>query len=202
MIAGEAALIQLLEVGMAGSTIGSKVTTGITLGNTAGPGVYTSPLTITPTGYVDPANYGVAGLSGSIASAYVPNQGTISGGIGKQGTAGSAGDTGGGGVGLTAGSLINDGTVVGGSGGAGEAGGGHGGYGIDLVGALLTNTGLIAGGHGGPAFALVKEQAARAPFSRAVFWSTLAQSPAALARVSVVAALVWCLIMAVWSIWD
>jgi hypothetical protein len=137
---------------MAGSTIGSKVTTGITLGNTAGPGVYISPLTITPTGYVDPANYGVAGLTGSIGSAYVLNQGTISGGIGKQGAAGSAGDAGGGGVGLTAGSLINNGTVAGGSGGAGEAGGGRGGYGIDLVGALLINTGLIAGGHGGYGF--------------------------------------------------
>jgi hypothetical protein len=188
---------------MANSTISTKLTTGVKLGSTAAAGIYLSPLTITPTGYIAPSNYGVSGVSASIGLGYVLNQGTISGGTGKQGAAGSAGDTGGGGVGLTAGSLINDGTVVGGSGGAGEAGGGHGGYGIDLVGALLTNTGLIAGGHGGPGFALVKERAERAPFSRVVFWSTLAQSPAALAaRVSVVAASVWCLIMAVWSIRD
>ncbi len=137
---------------MANSTISTKLTTGVKLGSTAAAGIYLSPLTITPTGYIAPSNYGVSGVSASIGLGYVLNQGTISGGTGKQGAAGSAGDTGGGGVGLTAGSLINDGTVVGGSGGAGEAGGGHGGYGIDLVGALLTNTGLIAGGHGGAGF--------------------------------------------------
>jgi len=134
---------------MAGSTIGSKLTTGVTLGSTAAPGIYLSPLTITPTGYIAPSNYGVVGVAGSVTAGYVLNQGTISGGLGKQGASGANGDAGGGGVGLSSGSMINTGTVAGGSGGTGFGNGGHGGYGINLVGALLANSGIIAGGEGG-----------------------------------------------------
>ena len=137
---------------MAGSTIGSKVTTGVTLASTTGPGVYLSPLTVTPLGYIAPSSYGVSGLSASISAGYVLNQGQISAGVGTQGGTVGDGGTGGGGVGLSAGSLINDGTVTGGTGGdAGTGGGdgGHGGYGIDLAGAVLINSGNIAGGDGG-----------------------------------------------------
>jgi hypothetical protein len=62
------------------------------------------------------------------------------------------GDAGGGGVGPSAGNLINDGTVTGGTGGAAGTGGGdggHGGYGIDLAASLLINIGNITGGDGG-----------------------------------------------------
>jgi hypothetical protein len=111
---------------MAGSTIGSKLTTGVTLGSTAAPGIYLSPLTITPTGYIAPSNYGVVGVAGSVTAGYVLNQGTISGGLGKQGASGANGDAGGGGVGLSSGSLINTGTVAGGSGGSGGTGFGNG----------------------------------------------------------------------------
>lgn len=138
---------------MAGSTIGSKLTTGVTLGSTAALGIYISPLTITPTGYIAPSNYGVVGVTGSITAGYVLNQGAIAGGPGKQGEAAADGSTGGGGVGLTAGSLMNNGTVTGGSGGVGGTGfgnGGDGGYGVNLVGALLANSGVISGGDGGP----------------------------------------------------
>ena len=134
---------------MANSTISTKLTTGVKLGSTAAAGIYLSPLTITPTGYIAPSNYGVERRLRQHRLGLCPEPGDDFGGTGKQGAAGSAGDTGGGGVGLTAGSLINDGTVVAAPGsGTGGGNGGHGGYGIDLVGALLTNTGLIAGGHG------------------------------------------------------
>jgi hypothetical protein len=141
-----------MEVSMAGSTIGSKITTGVTLGSTTGPGIYLSPLTVTPLGYIAPSSYDVAGISASISAGYVLNQGQISAGAGTQGGTVGDGGTGGGGVGLSAGSLTNDGTVTGGTGGdAGTGGGngGHGGYGIDLAGALLINSGKIAGGDGG-----------------------------------------------------
>ena len=137
---------------MSGSTIGSKLTTGVTLGSTAAPGIYLSPLTITPTGQIAPSNYGVSGLSASISAGYVLNQGRISAGVGTQGGTIGDGGTGGGGVGLSAGSLINDGTVTGGTGGAAgtsEGDGGQGGYGIDLAASLVINSGKIAGGEGG-----------------------------------------------------
>ncbi len=137
---------------MAGSTIGSKLTIGVTLGSTAAPGIYLSPLTITPTGYIAPSSHGVSGLSASITAGYVLNQGGISGGVGTQGEAVGDGGAGSGGVGLSAGSLINDGTVTGGTGGGAGGGGGnggHGGYGIDLAASLVINSGKIAGGDGG-----------------------------------------------------
>ncbi len=136
---------------MAGSTIGAKVTTGVTLSSTAGPGLYLSPLTVTRLGYVAPSSYDVAGIFASITAGYVLNQGRVLGGLGKLGTGGGNGDTGGGGVGLATGSLINSGTITGGSGGGGSGGGtaGQGGYGVALTGALVANTGAITGGGGG-----------------------------------------------------
>jgi hypothetical protein len=137
---------------MVGSTIGSKIITSVTLGSAAGPGIYLSPLTITPSGTIAPSDYDTTGLSASIVSGYVLSRGTIMGGLGKAAAAGSAGDVGGGGVGLASGSLINDGTIGGGTGGTAETGnatGGNGGFGIDLVAAFLANTGSIQGGYGG-----------------------------------------------------
>jgi hypothetical protein len=79
---------------MAGSTIGSKVTTGVTLSSTAGPRAYLSPLTVTRLGYVAPSNYEVAGISASIGSGYILNQGRILGGLGKLGAGGGNGTLG------------------------------------------------------------------------------------------------------------
>jgi hypothetical protein len=103
-------------------------------------------------GYVAPSNYEVAGISASIGSGYILNQGRVLGGLGKLGAGGGNGDTGGGGVGLATGSLLNSGTITGGSGGVGGSGGGtggQGGYGVALTGALVANTGAITGGAGG-----------------------------------------------------
>jgi autotransporter family porin len=132
---------------MVGSTIRAKVTIGVTLGTTSGPGVYSSPLTITPTGNISPSAYSATGLG----AGYVLNEGTITGGVAiAAGSFNEPGHLGGTGVTLTAGaSLTNDGEIAGGAGSQGYPGGDGGGGVYLAAGSSLTNHGAIAGGDGG-----------------------------------------------------
>jgi len=139
---------------MAGSTISTKVTIGVTLGS----GTYASPLAITGSGDIAPSAYGATALSATISAGSILNFGTISGGAGNIGSYGGTGGDGGGGGGigvyLAAGSVTNIGTVAGGSGGNGGGGtfggnGGKGGVGVDLVAGSLTNNGTVTGGGAG-----------------------------------------------------
>jgi hypothetical protein len=67
---------------MSGSTLSDTITVGITLGSAA----YPSPLTITSTGAITPAAYGVAGVYAAISAGYVLNQGSVTGRIGQTGS--------------------------------------------------------------------------------------------------------------------
>jgi hypothetical protein len=114
---------------MAGSTVDTQITLGVTLGT---PG-YASPLTITNTGTIAPLAATAVSATGTIAL-YAPD-------------------------GLTAPNLLNDGMIEGGAGGPGSPVGyrsplygGAGGAGIVLLNTpTITNFGEIAGGAGGNA---------------------------------------------------
>jgi hypothetical protein len=137
---------------MAGSTISNLVTISVTLGS----GTYTSPLTITSVGYIDPfagGSFGATGLVATIAGGSVLNQGTVSGagGEGNFINPGVTTNAGGIGVELANGSLTNAGLIVGGNGkydyttGTGAAGG----AGVIATDSSLSNDGTVLGGNGG-----------------------------------------------------
>ena len=153
----------------AGSTISTYIKSTVTLGS----GVYLNPLTITSTGGID-ARFAAQGATGlyvpaNITDASILNQGFIDGGYQGIGVdlAGSgmltnngwiAGGFGGDGYGAggagvvlgTGATLINSGTVFGGTGGQFYDGGGNGGVGVDIgSGAALINRGVITGGAAG-----------------------------------------------------
>ena len=151
---------------MSGSTINTTITHGVTLGS---PG-YLSPLTVTSTGGIAPSATGATALYADLGAGYVLNQGGIAGatggtgggGLGIGGAPGDTGGTGGSGVNLAGSSLINDGSIAGGTGGIGGIGGiaiggpggmggmgGSGGIGVDVTGGSLTNYGTITGGSSG-----------------------------------------------------
>lgn len=102
---------------MAGSTISTSLTIGVTLDS----GVYQSPLTVAATGDIAPSDYAASGLTGGLAAGYTLNEGTIGAGTGAKGVnsagLGGTGNTGGSGVDFNAGSLVNDGKIKGGAGG-------------------------------------------------------------------------------------
>lgn len=139
------------------STISTTVTTTVTVGSTA----YGSPLTITDTGAVAPADYGALGVYENGVSFSLTNDGHVNGGLGARGAGsttyyGAAGGTGGAALQLVAGNVGNSGYITGGTGGAGGGGGynvggvgGTGGTGVMLSGGTLTNQSHIAGGSGG-----------------------------------------------------
>ena len=70
---------------MAGSTISSHVTIGVTLGS----GSYPSPLTITQAGAIAASGYSATALIATISDGYVLNAGTIGGSGGSLGAAGT-----------------------------------------------------------------------------------------------------------------
>jgi len=168
---------------MTGSKISKLVSTSVTLG-VAG---YSSPLTITKTGTIEPVAAGATALyaPASLGSAVVTNHGSIVGGAGAYGL--SAGGAGGIGVDLAAtGVVLNTGVIEGGLGSASgnEATSGAGGAAIILAaGGTLTNHGDLIGGAGGagsPSFgntggaggygAIIAVGAARAWISRSAPW--------------------------------
>lgn len=117
------------------NTLSTAVTTGFTLDNAASP--YASPLSITGSGAVT----GSTGYFNAITS----QQDGTAGGTGGAAVKGGAADT-----------LDNQGTLTGGTGGAGQNApytGGPGGTGGDaldnLAGGTFNNTGLVTGGTGG-----------------------------------------------------
>ena len=122
-------------------TIDTSVATSVTLGG----GTYASPLTITNTGKVAPANgVGVVASAGKIF-----NDGTILAGANPTGSRGSGYV----GVDLSGGTLENSGFVFGGLGYNVEINDkktfdGSGGVGVSVSGGLLLNTGFIRGGYG------------------------------------------------------
>ncbi len=136
---------------MAGSTISTTISHGVTLGN----GTYASPLTITSGGAIVPAGIAETGLYAALAGGYIANAGTILAGSGTSAaSAGGVGSIGGIAVELIAGSLTNTGFIMGGKAGGGGAAqyggtGGLGGYGVDVAGGSLTNQGTVMGGRGG-----------------------------------------------------
>lgn len=142
---------------MSGSTLGSTLTVGLTLGSDA----YPSPLTITPLGAIDVTEAGATALYATIAGGYVLNAGSVAGAIGQTGSPATVGGVGGAGVAITAGSLVNTGRLSGGMGGTGGVGvlgeysiqaggyGGAGGAGASIAGGALANAGTIVGGGGG-----------------------------------------------------
>ena len=67
---------------MAGSTINTTITHGVTLGS---PG-YPSPLTITSAGGIAPSATGATALYATLSAGYVLNQGGIAGATGGVGT--------------------------------------------------------------------------------------------------------------------
>jgi hypothetical protein len=138
---------------MAGSTISNHVTISVTLGS----GSYTSPLTIAPSGFVDPfagGGYGATALTATISGGLVLNQGTVAAGrgFGDLLNPGSTNFAGGIGIDLASGGLSNSGVIAGGGGGysvVDPAVGGTGASGVVAADSSLTNTGTISGGNGG-----------------------------------------------------
>ncbi len=139
---------------MAGQTISNTITSTVTLGSAN----YLSPLYIGITGLVAPTS-GAAAIYGasSLSDFTLTNDGTIAGGAGiNHGKPGSfVSITGGaGGQGLAVGSLqtlINQGSISGGTGGSGSytGAGGAGGAGGTVSAAAFYNYGSISGGNGG-----------------------------------------------------
>ncbi len=129
---------------MSSSTIAGTVTKTVTLGN----GSYGSPLTVAQTGIVAPVAAGANGIvvPAGLAHGSVTNDGQVGGGNG-------GGKTLGGGIGVdmaAAASLVNAGTVTGGTGGYSGTKVGTGGIGVDLLaGGSVVNSGEITGGTGG-----------------------------------------------------
>jgi hypothetical protein len=139
------------------------ITTTVTLGS----GGYPSSLIITATGAVAPTASGATGVIGNVVGNSLTNFGAIHGGASTSGyggvgvsfttagtltnygsiTGGSGGSTGGAGIDLSAGTLMNEinGTITGGTGGSHAKGG----AGVSLTGGTLTNSGRITGGTGG-----------------------------------------------------
>jgi hypothetical protein len=105
-------------------------------------------LTITSTGDVAPSRAGAIGIliPTTTTNASVLNQGTVSGGDGKE--HGFAGGNGGIGVAMTGNTLTDMGTITGGVGGIGYHAG-AGGDGVNCSAGVVTNTGTISGGTGG-----------------------------------------------------
>jgi hypothetical protein len=139
---------------LAGSKISGTITSTVTLGT----GLYVSPLTVTGSGLIAPANYGATGIllpKGQTGISTLVNEGRIFGGNGAYGFYGG----GIGGYGIYANSaihLVNAGTIAGGAGGASGATGEYfGGEGEDAVviatsqASTMSNTGLVIGGAGG-----------------------------------------------------
>ncbi len=129
---------------MSNHTINGKVTKTVTLGQ----GSYGSPLTVSQTGIVTPIAAGATGIYvpvGYLAGS-ITNQGDVSGGAG-------GGKTLGGGIGIemaAAASLVNTGTVTGGTGDYAGKKVGTGGIAVDLLaGGSVINSGDITGGTGG-----------------------------------------------------
>ncbi len=130
---------------MAGSTISGLVTQTVDLGSPH----YRSPLSITSTGTIAPAQQGANGIYGraGLEHARIHNDGQVGGASGN----GAAN----GGVGIdmrSALALTNAGTISGGSGGYNSMSYAtfEGGNGIDLVvGGTVANSGMIVGGAGG-----------------------------------------------------
>jgi hypothetical protein len=139
---------------LAGQTISNTITSTVTLGSAN----YLSPLYIGITGLVAPTS-GAAAIYGasSLSDFTLTNDGTIAGGAGiNHGKPGSfVSITGGaGGQGLAVGSLqtlINQGSISGGTGGSGSytGAGGAGGAGGTVSAAAFYNYGSISGGNGG-----------------------------------------------------
>lgn len=111
-------------------------------------------------GFISGGNGGAGGTQGHAGSggtgvyagpgtASAANYGTITGGAGGYSANGYHAGTGGAGVLIKAGTLFNDGTVVGGTGGTGYSYGGAGGAGVVLTGGYAFNYGIILGGIGG-----------------------------------------------------
>ncbi len=129
---------------MSSSTIDGKVTKTVTLGQ----GSYGSPLTVTQTGSVAPTVAGGVGMivPAGFKNGSITNDGHVSGGNGN-------GTTLGGGIGIdmaAAASLVNAGTLTGGTGGYGGTSVGAGGIAVDLLaGGSVVNSGDITGGVGG-----------------------------------------------------
>jgi hypothetical protein len=139
------------------------ITTTVTLGS----GGYPSSLIITATGAVAPTASGATGVIGNVVGNSLTNFGAIHGGASTSGyggvgvsfttagtltnygsiTGGSGGSTGGAGIDLSAGTLMNqiNGTITGGTGGSHAKGG----AGVSMTGGTLTNSGSITGGTGG-----------------------------------------------------
>jgi hypothetical protein len=107
-------------------------------------GRYGSPLTITDSGYIAPITDGSAGVvvQADVENAAVTNNGIVVGGSSQTGQTGGTGVLFRGG-----GTLVNAGSIMGGS-NAPETQG-SGGTGVHLTGATVTNDGIIAGGYGG-----------------------------------------------------
>jgi len=113
-----------------------------------GQGNYGSPLTVTATGIVAPTDAGATGIvvPAGFQMGSITNDGQVSGG-------GGGGKTLGGGIGVdmaTAASLVNAGTLTGGTGGYSGTKVGAGGIAVDLLnGGTVVNSGDITGGVGG-----------------------------------------------------
>ena len=128
---------------MTGTTISSRITKTVTLGS----GGYTSPLTISSAGTIDPTAGGATGLyvPSGLTGVIIVNDGVIDGGAGA--TSGAGGIA----VSLkSAATLTNGDAIIGGHGGISGTMGLAGGIGIYALAAdSITNTGVIEGGSGG-----------------------------------------------------
>jgi len=132
---------------MSNSRISSAVTQTVILGGQA----YPSPLLVTGSGYIHPADYGAVGVFSSTAGVSLNNHGAIIGSAGAYIYTSADNGVGGAGVDLSAGGVIaNEGEIFGGNGGGATNGlaAAAAGDGVDIAGGLVTNGGTIQGGNG------------------------------------------------------